>query len=251
MTPRPATRPRVYEGILLLPEAVSLKEARARVALFEEIAAAYLAGTRRAITFSESAAAALRDFNALLTTRAAAPFVVRAAAPTGRAARRYAQLEEEDRRLSRRRDALRPLQPSLEAEGSALARIQTFNGADAPLYTVAPEIDPKRCTGCDACLRVCPEDVLTHINEGAGQSWYKVTAGACDACGLCESVCDMSAIKVETMIPAPADIPLREWRCAACGVSVHVPLLQPETEGDLCPPCRRAQHHKKLFQVLT
>lgn len=251
MAPAPATRPRVHEGILLLPEAICLGDAAARVVLFEVIAAAYLDGVRRALCFSEAGAAALRDFNALLTTRGAEPVTLREAAPGGRAASRFAALEEEEARLSRRREFMRKVAPPAEVDGTALAGLQQHEGAGAPLYAAVPVIDPTRCTGCDACLRVCPEDVLTHINEDAGPSCYKVDAGACDACGLCERVCDMSAIEVETMIPTPADVALRAWRCAACGVSVHAPALHPEADGGLCPPCRRAQHHKKLFQVLT
>jgi thioredoxin reductase/NAD-dependent dihydropyrimidine dehydrogenase PreA subunit len=54
-----------------------------------------------------------------------------------------------------------------------------------------PEIDPVRCAGCGACVKVCPEgDILQMINHRA----VLVTPMKCVGHGECEQACPFSAI---------------------------------------------------------
>ncbi|PIE08840.1 MAG: hypothetical protein CSA74_00520 [Rhodobacterales bacterium] len=136
----------------------------------------------------------------------------------------------------------------------ALARIQSAEAtAEGVLFAIVPRIDPDLCSGCDACVRICPPEALTLIDTPGGLSAYHVDPESCDACGLCESVCEESAIRLETMALAPKDIPLQSWACRACGVAVHGPQAAAEgrAQDGLCRICARTGHHKKLFQVLS
>lgn len=136
----------------------------------------------------------------------------------------------------------RPLAAATDGEGHAppLARLQAQGGA---VMAFVPAIDPARCTGCDACLRLCPEDALT-LQDGA----YRLNAARCTGCLLCEDVCADSAIEVDSVTSPAPDIPLTTARCRACGVTGHWPAAA--SQGELCPICARTGHHQRLFQVL-
>lgn len=116
-------------------------------------------------------------------------------------------------------------------------------GAETP-FAFSPRIDPATCTGCDACLRICPADALC---LAAGPA-YHADPARCTGCGLCMDVCEVDAITVTPMAPAAADVALSEFRCRHCQVDTHVP--GPAPADSLCRICRQTGHFKKLFQVL-
>jgi ferredoxin len=49
-------------------------------------------------------------------------------------------------------------------------------------------VDPAECNLCEACVPVCPEDVMFVVTELADYAWK------CDLCGDCVSVCGTSAL---------------------------------------------------------
>ena len=51
-------------------------------------------------------------------------------------------------------------------------------------------VDFSECTLCEACVPVCPEDVMFVRAELADAAWK------CDLCGDCVSVCGMSALRI-------------------------------------------------------
>lgn len=56
-------------------------------------------------------------------------------------------------------------------------------------------IDDKLCTGCGACVAICPQKIL-YINEETGIC--KVTdQDQCDRLRGCEKVCPAEAIRIE------------------------------------------------------
>lgn len=125
-----------------------------------------------------------------------------------------------------------------------------MNSGETPLQLVAPQIDTQKCTGCDLCIRVCPEGSLTLLKAQDEQLCYAVKPSSCTGCGLCVDVCETGAIELNAMAQAEARrIPLATARCRACGVQYHRPNELPET-GGLCPTCARTGHHAKLFQVI-
>lgn len=141
-----------------------------------------------------------------------------------------------------------PLRPEEEADPEpALARLQAHEGS---LFAFAPEIDPQYCTGCDACIRICPDGALTRIKDNSGDQYYHTNPVNCSGCRICEDVCSDDAIRVEAMSTVCADLPLTAMRCRACGVEMHLPAAAAVRGGGLCPVCTRTGHHKKLFQVL-
>lgn len=113
------------------------------------------------------------------------------------------------------------------------------------LVPFAPEIDPARCTGCDACARLCPEGAIR-----AEPDAYRLDPDACTGCGVCVDLCTQGAVTVRPLaVPSRTLIPLRRGRCRACGGPFHTPSQDLAGAG-LCPVCALTHHHRRLFQVM-
>ena len=108
----------------------------------------------------------------------------------------------------------------------------------------APVVDPQKCTGCGACTRICPSEVLTfHPETGI----FSVQAKRCTDCGLCVDVCEDHAIQISTdTAQAPQAIALTVRSCSHCQTRFVEPLGQTET---LCQPCRRTRHPRGLLRI--
>lgn len=251
--------PVVRNGVLVLPvepdaEGEGSSDASV-IAKLEAFAAAYLDEVRRVLLVHGKTPPAWGDglerFNALLRSRGLPQMAlgkVDEASKSARIAQRV--LREAADEPPRRRAIKAALEIARDAQTFRLGEVQAFNaGAPDALFAVTPVIDPELCSGCDACLRVCPSGVLTRIKDDNCVEYYHCTPDSCDACGLCGDVCTHSAIRLKTMNRSPRDIRLRSWVCSACGVEVHAP----ETGGqasDLCAICAQTGHFKKLHQVL-
>jgi Fe-S-cluster-containing hydrogenase component 2 len=48
----------------------------------------------------------------------------------------------------------------------------------------------KKCTGCGACLKVCPQGAI----EGKKKSPHQISVEKCIKCGACFEVCTFDAI---------------------------------------------------------
>jgi ferredoxin len=113
------------------------------------------------------------------------------------------------------------------------------------LVPFAPEIDSARCTGCDACARLCPEGAIR-----AEPDAYRLDPDACTGCGVCVDLCTQGAVTVRHLaVPVRTLIPLHRGKCRACGTPFHTPS-QDRAGADLCPVCALTHHHRRLFQVL-
>ncbi len=116
------------------------------------------------------------------------------------------------------------------------------------LFPCVPVIDERRCTACDACIRVCPTGALALVEE-SGHPAYALLPSRCNGCAMCIDVCEDEAIGIDRMRTARAvTLPLRPCRCRACGASYHASPAEPETA--LCRICRKTQRHRQLYQVL-
>lgn len=65
-------------------------------------------------------------------------------------------------------------------------------------FSGAPQIDPKKCTGCGQCVPVCPTDALrVHDQVSADKRLLALSYGDCIFCGLCEPACPYGAVTFE------------------------------------------------------
>jgi Pyruvate/2-oxoacid:ferredoxin oxidoreductase delta subunit len=120
------------------------------------------------------------------------------------------------------------------------------DGAPGTLALFAPRIDPTRCTGCDACVRLCAHGVIA-----AGEAAYRLDPSGCTGCGVCAEVCGDSAIAVHALDPLPQrSVLLHGGRCPACGADYRSPLPIADPRA-LCPICARTNRHRNLFQRLA
>ena len=197
----------------------------------------------------------LGKLHRLLSARDALPLRCRELEPSAwRQALQRACQSVRDRPLDRRaffRTALRDPRERLRAAvGEPEPEFQAPGQLLPPagpkdLHPFVPVIDPARCNGCDACVRLCPTQSLSLTEDSR---WYRVHAVRCTGCGVCTDVCEEGAVEVRTLETCEQDrIELHNGRCPTCGVDFHVPEL---SAGPLCRICRQVNHSGKLFQVL-
>lgn len=197
----------------------------------------------------------LADFNALLHDRALPRLQATPATPRDIA--RLPRLADPQDRPSSRRALFGGLTPA--PQGPALAWLQGMGSAKSGArFAMSPAIDVTLCSGCDACLKVCPEAALMLIKADSGELSYHFNPAACTGCALCVDVCEPDAISLHALSPGQPDLALEAFRCAACGVSVHVPLGRApggkspgeQAPGGLCPVCTKTCHASRLFVVI-
>lgn len=107
-----------------------------------------------------------------------------------------------------------------------------------------PVISIEHCTGCDACIKLCPHQAITLEDNN-----YLIDAKQCSGCLICVDVCEKQAIDIEQwVLPEITTISLETKRCRRCGAPFHRPKMD-QTTGELCPICLQVNHHQNLFQV--
>ncbi|MCJ7770421.1 ferredoxin family protein [Candidatus Bathyarchaeota archaeon] len=57
-------------------------------------------------------------------------------------------------------------------------------------------VDQEQCTGCGACVTICPVSVYELRKSGESEKSYPANADQCIVCRACEAVCPANAIKV-------------------------------------------------------
>lgn len=136
-----------------------------------------------------------------------------------------------------------------EPRGGPVAASGAVEGV-GQLYRFSPRIDAARCTGCDACPRLCPHAAITLSRAGGGLA-YRIQPASCTGCNLCVDVCEAEAVALESMVPAVQGVVvLSEGRCSKCGAPFHRPEGQGgEGGGAVCRICQKTNHAGRLFQV--
>jgi Pyruvate/2-oxoacid:ferredoxin oxidoreductase delta subunit len=128
--------------------------------------------------------------------------------------------------------------------GSMLPRV-----SDQDVMPFVPVIDPQVCNGCDACVRICPQQALV-LRQSDDVANYVSYAERCTGCGICKDVCAQDAVDVFSLQAQPTrQVPLMDFSCRICGAPVHVPSQRPQ-EDRVCRICARVNHYKNLYQVL-
>ncbi len=56
---------------------------------------------------------------------------------------------------------------------------------------MAAQVNKEECSGCSACMDVCPEDAITMDGDTA-----VIDAAKCTECGLCVDACPVAAISI-------------------------------------------------------
>lgn len=61
-----------------------------------------------------------------------------------------------------------------------------------------PQVDAKKCVGCGACVKYCPEAAIElkekNNSGGSGKKYAAVDYYFCKGCGVCAKVCPAKAI---------------------------------------------------------
>ena len=121
------------------------------------------------------------------------------------------------------------------------------------LWPWVPCLEPQRCDGCDACMKLCPTQAIKISKEEDGKgAVYELSPTECSGCNLCTDVCVTGAITVRDYARSGETvIKLVESHCPACGNSFHHPRPNLQSGSFLCPACRSSNHNRNLYQVLT
>ena len=113
-------------------------------------------------------------------------------------------------------------------------------------YPVVPEINPDKCTGCDACMRACPHSAILFRYEKELAS-YEIHPKSCTACNICVDICEEQAIHLYQWQPLnKPTIKLKVKKCRSCGNLFHGPLATLK-KTDHCNICSTINHKSQLF----
>jgi uncharacterized protein (DUF362 family)/Pyruvate/2-oxoacid:ferredoxin oxidoreductase delta subunit len=84
--------------------------------------------------------------------------------------------------------------------GSTSAALSAIPAFARPLMTKLladrPIFHPGRCTGCSACVKICPASALVLGKNARGQHQVRIDDKACITCFCCHEVCPSHAISV-------------------------------------------------------
>ncbi|WP_456375276.1 4Fe-4S dicluster domain-containing protein [Thiolapillus sp.] len=112
-----------------------------------------------------------------------------------------------------------------------------------------PQIQPRQCTGCDACINLCATQALRYERD-EDIARYKINAPMCSGCGICVDACTQNAIQLKPWGHWEEEsLSLSHGTCRRCGNDFHVPAENELAQADLCPTCH-SSGSKQLFQVL-
>jgi len=91
-------------------------------------------------------------------------------------------------------EAPKDIKDSVTQASAAAARAQILlNAGEIKIEAITAVVDETKCTGCGACVRVCPFHAI--VQDGKKQPARVITA-ACAGCGTCAAQCPVGAITI-------------------------------------------------------
>lgn len=189
----------------------------------------------------------LAQLNALLAARGLAPLQARVAPAALLMGARPVPGRRALLGLGRTAHPSAPRDPA--AALAALQHLPAAVGRGPALFAFAPGINASRCTGCDACIRICPTQALIRVKDARGEMRYATDPAACTGCGLCKDICDKDAVDLRVTSEVLPEVPLHAFVCRSCRAEAVHP--QPGFAAEaLCPACRTSGHHRAPVVVL-
>lgn len=70
--------------------------------------------------------------------------------------------------------------------------LNLLSGVSRVVLDFLPQIDIPKCTGCELCVKVCPNDVLGLVDKVP----QIVNPEACEYSGTCQEICPTGAISL-------------------------------------------------------
>jgi NAD-dependent dihydropyrimidine dehydrogenase PreA subunit len=124
------------------------------------------------------------------------------------------------------------------------------NGGEGPAPAL-PRIDAQLCTGCLACVSVCPHEVFALITHPSGRRELLVADGRrCTGCNLCSDACAAKCISiVRNSSRSSAGVAMSHATCRSCRADFRLPVAKADGRA-LCPNCRSVNHQTKEAQVI-
>ncbi|MCS7099706.1 MAG: 4Fe-4S binding protein [Sulfolobales archaeon] len=127
-----------------------------------------------------------------------------------------------------------------------------------PEFRGAVRVDPSKCWGCGACVKICPPNALSLRSDSGREVVLEYFVGRCIFCGMCAEVCPARAIEVTKEFELSSTsleslkygVAHRLVRCSSCGSLVWteaelraVIRSSPVAEEYvvLCPRCRKTR----------
>lgn len=81
-------------------------------------------------------------------------------------------------------------------------------------------VDKARCTGCGACVQMCPKNCISFVEGELGTFFPQIKTTSCIECGLCEKVC-----------PIGKETSVKEKQKFFAAVNKDKDILQKSTSG--------------------
>ncbi|HRK18862.1 MAG TPA: 4Fe-4S dicluster domain-containing protein [Hyphomicrobiaceae bacterium] len=193
------------------------------------------------------------NFRRLLESNGAPPIIVEVMP-----AQAWTRMRDEAITPSRRSLLVALLPVARETSGPAEPDARTLaevlpspsDPSAARLAPFVPAIDVARCSGCDACVRICPDGALRSDDDTNGPA-YVVTPLRCTGCRLCLDVCETGATSLTSWQPAAMTrLGFDTKQCRSCGNSYKL-VKGRAVQGEVCRICEVAKPNRNLFQVVA